>query len=1152
MHRDRSTDLRDPRDGRLTGAESGSTAFPRLVAYTGSSLLFLAACANLKQAVLGRPDSQTNLLPLFVFLNAASWALGSLLEAQPSGALTGRPMLALGDALLPLNLLALLSLFGTSDVRSFGGWRLAFVLLAAALHQLLGLLRVRVWRSPRVDIFYPYFFAVSGGLLGYLGGTAISLSTETLLWLFAGFGIALATAWARLRPELDVPFSFAGAALLALASAAAAAVAWQGSSAQLLLLQFVVSCALLLLASRRRDLEIVSRSFALAGFGSLTLALVESLHLCAVPASSSDLALSGWTLILTLLGILLAGGRAASYVEGAHWLASLSGIGVSIHVLSLARSGTESPSLVPPFSLLLLVLAFGAQSVWRRRHPAIAATLFGFVANLGLLELTSYLAPLLLIPAMSGLCRGFGAGFPGSLLALASLGAALFLLADLSTRIYPPTPLRVAGYAATIAPVFLAFPAPGFTMLVLLVCAAIFLWRSAREESLWPHVCFLVAVSAAAVLLTTRLPFTEALSNLAWLAVALIAARGVFADTPTGWTRASTILALAIAIGAAALLLDLARAAPSPVPPFVFWLGLSALLLTSRSAPPRSGTSTFLGRWLETALFVLLNVAGVLAVVAWTAERGLPLGASGPALALWALPHFLLSRALTERDPAGTHVKTSRQCARGIVLVSILLPIFFPSAPYVAVVSLLASALLVFHFECDSAPPKKGRPGRWIGHALAFGAAALSLTGGVSLALAGLTTAALLLLWRSLQDRSLFSHLGFLGLTTAAAAVLAGRPGPAGDASFAFFALALLGVQAGLGWSEGRTTRVRLTMCWALGAGASAVALGLSRGTSWFMFLPIWLGFLAVARAWEEPPGEAPDRPCDPEDEWIAFASACTGHIAGVAALVLAVVQTHGSLGTVAASVALWAWFHLAASLRVTRRTPALAPARSIRWALHAFACASLIFAGLGQSDGLAAALSATAIGSLYLVLRRQESNELFGRMAALAFIEASWLLGLFFKIRIPEYYLFPPGIYLCAVLASRSRIWSARRLWPAALLSLVVVLSLAAYPFLAFLRTGMKTHFFFLGAGALSLLWLVSRVPTLPGRLYVASTVCASFAAASLVAAFGEPDRWITLFLVTTGAITLWAFGWAGFAHRNERKAQVPVAKGSARLPAT
>ena len=1094
---------------------------PLVVGYTGALLVQLAGLLAVSHVALV-PRAAPGTLALLSTASVLCWIAGSRHASRaPTGAASS--LSAAADALWPLSLCTLAYLSPSNRYAP-----VLALLLALATQQWLG--HRRVVRSAGSDVLFPYFFALSGGLLVPIARTMLGLALLDALGLLAAFGASLGCVWAPLHPGLRRHFSFAALGVLAPAVAAGAWLPERPSPGRLLLL-LGVTLVLAWLAWAARSLGPSCRLFGLAAWAGLTLMLWALLRHLGSSSFGLLLATTAWVLALTLLGMAAAGSEASEpFRESAHWLASLLGLGIVFFWAAAwwprgSAFAWSPPAANVPATVAALAVAgaLSALGLWRRRHPVIALSALGLMSNLALTTVVSFLPPLLFAPAGSGLWAG---AWQSRLLAAfwpLLLAGLYFTALDARQRWYPRTALHLAGYVAIGGAVAWAWRDSVLAFAVLLFAAVLLLWRSAREGGLLPHVGGLAALAAAAGLLAFHVRGGDESSGLAFVALGVLLLYRLFLHREGVTLRTGLTLGWGVGLCAAVLAVDLWRSHLSPWPLAALWAGSLGILLGGRD--PRAGASyeprVFLTDWIETTAFTVAHAAGAAFLVAAWLAGGMPLGASGPLLAVLAHLHLAGRLRLDPHRRNWPLAAATGAAVHSLALGAVVVPLAAAGGPAVLAASLLLDAALYLSVE--------GRALRAVGYAALLVALAAGWSGSDGLFLAVLLGAAIVCLSRSLRDRGLPAELSLLALFSGAAWVAATRLS-FGMPLAAVLSVGLLAVSSLQRALDRAPVDARFGLVWALGAGLVAVPGASALGA----FSPeacglIWLSYLLALEQWDEPPAGAKLRPGDPEDRLLSIAGYWLAHAAGAAWLL---AQPWGGASLAAASfrLALWAGLHHAAAILLERRG-ARALTTVTGQAAHALAALSLALAGLHTERSAWAVLAAASVGSVYLALQRGRPVPWMRHASAVAWIEAVWLWGRASGYVLLEFYLAPVAAYLYLLLWREQRAASlgggvrdsaegAAASRQQALLPFGLFLVALAGPFVALLRSHDVVHLLSLGAATLVLLpALLARRPNAPFG-YLA---CALLLAGTLsFVAFGGKGGLAVSTIAALGALLL------------------------------
>jgi hypothetical protein len=1108
--------------------------------YTGAAVVLLSALAFLIP-VLGRGEAVSlGVAAGFALSNAGAWALGALLRKRGETSDTGVSLLALGDALLPLTV----ALAATSG----GGVGATLAVLLAASY--LAPPAWRLVRSPIADSVHPCFVAGSGVVTVQLARHTHDLGGGACAWLLLALAIVLAEAFARGARAQQRAFRLAGLVVAVLGAAVGGAAFLVLPARETLVALAAGTAVLAWWALRSRDLGADCRLFGLGAYAAATLLLNACLREAGVSSSSVLAANTLWIALLTLAGMMLGSEALEPFRESAHWLAFLLALALctasapALWPFSSDRAGLLTVSRLAAAACAALIgAALATIAAWRRRHPPIAFTVVGLAAGLALLNASAYLAPLLALLGAVGLWTQAIGTFEGAAFLALLIGALYLAAAEPSRRVYPALALRVSGYAAIVCAGALAASERPLAVVVWLLGGAVFLWRSVVERKMAPHVAFIACLAAAAVGVSR-----DAGGETLGLAAASVVALGVYRilslrEPPSD--RANLTLLAATVGAAAAIVLALFRRPDLAAVVLVLWATFPLMLAGARGRHGRSvyDEAVFMRDWVETFGWTLAHAAGAAWLMLLWRGWGFPWGDAGLLLALWAWIHSAARLRVQAAAPGRPPAVAMGAAATAFMVASLVLPVF-SSTRAVFVASLLINATLLFSLGQRAAEAAWAERWRWLGTALTAVAIMVAIATGAALTVAALAAAALAFLWRSFVERSLWTHLGFLGLAISAAVVRSAMSSAADTLPVLVLALGLLAVCRGVLAREGRNVRARITLVSALAAGWGAVLLDAARGLLLpFSLALVWAAFLAGTAVWDRRPEELDGRPDPPEDRWLALSGSWLAHLSGALAIVAAVLA--GGLGRGGAALALagWAAAHVAA-VRDRRGSGGPLPARerragrsepaaraSARHAVHAFSALAVVLA-FAQPAAAVGALACLVVGGLYVALRAASPQRWLEHAAAAGLVAAAWLFGRNAGVTMPEFYLAPVGAYLY-LMVHLDRMW-ARRTGPAAaswsvlgvaitrpgILCAIVLLLNVAYPFWALLRTPREDHLYYLGVAAVVLFYGFAlrsegaRAARVGCTLFVAGAV--------YLLARAEPSAPLSAFLAGAGVLVL------------------------------
>jgi carbon monoxide dehydrogenase subunit G len=490
---------------------NGSKPIPWAIGSTGAAAVFLAAVAYALQIALDASTASVALTMAFLAFNVLAWWLGYAVSSRRAGDPLGRALLMVGDVIFPLNLFAPIHIHIFPERVSHS---ISTVLLIGLVYHLPGYLRLTASRFP--PFFYPYFFAGAGGVLLFLGQFTLGLRLEALVALIVVLGAGLQLAGERWDVRLRRHFSLAVMALLVAATAAAGLVLLRRPTPALLGALFAQGIALAALASRTRGLGPVCRLFGLAAYVAFTIAFTASLSSLGASPSHYVLATTLWVCALTVLSVVLRGGPGEPFRDSAHWLAFALGLGLTAGCAPswAAAAGLPLPGRLgaispfrqwPPGTIAAALAPLGVGgafllgSLARWRNPVIAPSLGEFIVSATLLNVASYLAPLLLPPAAAALWSGAGWDPLGTVVLPLLFGLLYFAFTDAKDVSYPVGAFRLAGSVAVLASALIALVTGRLVVAVCVGGALVFLWRSLKERALWPHGLLLALGTAAAM-----------------------------------------------------------------------------------------------------------------------------------------------------------------------------------------------------------------------------------------------------------------------------------------------------------------------------------------------------------------------------------------------------------------------------------------------------------------------------------------------------------------------------------------------------------------------------------------------------------------------------------------------------------------------------
>ncbi len=480
----------------MTGEPSGVVAAnePKyLVGFTAIGVIVLAAIAYAVRISIDPLAGNYLLTAIFLVANAAGWLLGSVLRRKPHSFL-GLLLVLLGDAIFPSNLYAPFLLF-TPGLRGRVALSVTAVLLAGLAYHLWNYRRRSLVRFALP--FYPYFFACGGMASITLLQFTAGLSMVSVAWLVLIYAAAFNEVSYRLRPEPALHFAIAASVIMT-GAAIISAVAFSDRAEGALAAIIAATVLMIVSAVRERRDEPIARVHGLGAWIGLTITFTSLLYYAHSPLWVYIVATGAWTLVLGIVSMLPANEWTEPFLESAWWTeillaTALAGALWQVWMPMVMRTMSGKP-LREATTLALLEAGVGllAVSSWRRRYPAIASTLRGFVANNLLLRLTSYAAPLILILAVAGGWLILHAPEPANVYALLAAGMLLLIVSPRLARHYPPEALDFAGVLAMVFSAFNGLASATLSASVLFAAAAIFLVRYLRGAAVWTFTAFIV------------------------------------------------------------------------------------------------------------------------------------------------------------------------------------------------------------------------------------------------------------------------------------------------------------------------------------------------------------------------------------------------------------------------------------------------------------------------------------------------------------------------------------------------------------------------------------------------------------------------------------------------------------------------------------
>jgi hypothetical protein len=693
-----------------------------IVGYIGVAIVFLSSAAYSLQVTLN-PNSAAGILAVtFCLINLIAWSVGYYARQNPQTEDFGVTLLVLGDVIFPLNLYAPFFLYvfllKGNIFHSFSA-----VLLIGIAYHLMGYMRHE--RRRFSILFYPYFFAVSVGTFLYLTRFTLNLSAGIIVWLIIGFALVfqILSAYANLQPRKH--FSFATLALL-LGTAIVTCLAFiQEPRGQYLLAFFVIAAILFWLAWTTRNLAQSGRYFGLAFLSVLTIFFTAWLYYFDSSPALYVISTTVWVCILTMLGIFLKDYKYYPFQEAAHWLSVFLGLVMIIywgsfwatlakihfqlpfdHALTLPLSFQlkQQVALLTPISLLAISIAFLSGSYYKRRYPTIALSKAGFIFNISLITLTSYLPLLLFVAVSTGIWLCLFAEVYGAALVPLVFAIVYLFISKKSHLLFPVITLKVAGFIAIFISALTAFFSIDLAILVFSGSSLIFLWRSVNERSPWLHISFLAFLTIAATLAAMRAPGQKGLLVLSLLSVVLVVVYRWLRFGLKMHFESRATLFWAFLLGVTVVIVEGVWGHFSPVVFLPLWLGLLIAFVESKEQSPWEPNRDFIDRRviqqfkrLKMVGFWLAHLSGAAWLMAMLQACELPAGFTGIALAVWAWAHLGLCYALTARTSDDLALITTRRVIHAFALLSLLVAALNWAQGTLSVVAVfLVAALYIF------------------------------------------------------------------------------------------------------------------------------------------------------------------------------------------------------------------------------------------------------------------------------------------------------------------------------------------------------------------------------------------------------------------------------------------------------------------------
>ncbi|HKX30749.1 MAG TPA: hypothetical protein VJ302_23870 [Blastocatellia bacterium] len=1018
-----------------------SVLFPKLnlakallaIGYTGIAAVFISALTYLMQISANQAAATAPLTLTFLGLNLVAWWCGAYAQRNRSSGRFGRTLSMLGDLLILLNVYVLCFLY-LPPLAGQVSQSVSAALLVGICYYLYWYRRHADQRLPAP--FYAYYLTLAGGATLFLTCRTLGLPLEQIFWSILGFGLVFRflVVGLKLRPRAD--FLLAIMYLLAALTALSAGAFLARPTLSLLLGWYGVAGIICSLAWIARGLGSAGRVLGFGWYCALTLAFTGSLYYQASPPSVYVISTTIWIGLLTALVLMITGRGAEPFAQPAYWLSVLLGLGLIAYwgdfwsrlahwhfrfplsrafTLPLGFGLERSDELLAPIALVAIGGAFLVSSVWQRRYPTIALSMWGYGINYALVEITSYLPLLLFVGAGSGLWLTLGGTAYGMSLAPFGLGVGYLWLSRFKDSLFPLITLRVAGYLAIFVAALTAFYNTDLALIVLVLSALVFLRRSVNDRSFLAHLFFLFMTSSVALPAAIKLKGHTPMLVMAAQAVIMVAIYLWLVTRRGRPAEGRLTLIWAICQAVATGVIEAVWGGFSPLVFLALWLGLLGALGLSLmpEGTPAEAVRRERDRWIRIVAYGVGHAAGAVCFIPLLRELGFSARAAGPAIAVWAWAHFGLSR-WSGRLPRQAATIALKQAVHGFAGLSILLAALSGSADVIAG-CLLSNVALYFQMAQSLADESSGAAaagaalsvGRrrqlqaliMIAHLMNSAAIIVAARQGASSAVWVYAVSALVFGWRSLREQSLLAHLYFLVLATTAAWIAALKLVGSGRMSLVgALAVGLLGVYRWLLRRHGRHPQGRpsmwtivlhlapwakyaegpVTLLWAVGlAATTAMVEGVRGPYSAPIHLLLWIGLLLGLPGRRRGPDAEPETFPEERDQWLRIAGYWVGHAAGSIYLILLLKELGFSIKYAGPVIAVWAWGHFELS-RVLRVLPRQAMTIALEHAVHGFAGLSILLAMLsGSADVIAGCLLSNV--ALYFHMAQSLAEETAG-----------------------------------------------------------------------------------------------------------------------------------------------------------------------------
>lgn len=497
-----------------------------IAAYGGLAIIFLAALASAIRITLNPEAAPSGFLAAWGGINLAAWGGGWILLRRQSAPSFGTLLLALGDALLPLNLYLvsvthLPLIAGRVPLSASVAAMLALIyyLFPDFIALLAALLKRPVSLSGSAH--QVYLFTICFAVPFYSAHFIFGLPWTTVALMLIGVA-GLVTALCRLLdPPLRRHYAVAGMLLILVLVGRFADLFVQRTSGLLLLGIFLATGLLFALMWLNRDAWL-GKLLGLAMWATLTLALTATLYSRAIWQTPALMIAAVWVVLLMLIWALIDQKSLAPLTEVAYWFAWVWGAVVvaaigplwrslaALHSVGLRNYRLTGPSSLtvemPPDDLWRVLALFFIAVSWiggiilRRARRASAAHARSWET---MIENVIGGMPLLLLLAVVS-AAGVGAFRAASWVValLVVTGAAYYWAGSQSERLYPPRSLTIMGYAALVLAVLTASFHLPTTIFALAAVAVILFVFSGWKRSLAAYVLCLIHLVAGTLIIS--------------------------------------------------------------------------------------------------------------------------------------------------------------------------------------------------------------------------------------------------------------------------------------------------------------------------------------------------------------------------------------------------------------------------------------------------------------------------------------------------------------------------------------------------------------------------------------------------------------------------------------------------------------------------